>query len=1129
MADDVVIRISAKDLAQQGFRKAEKRVERLGKRLDGFSTKAKSMGAGMTKWVTGPIALFGAGVFKVGVDYDNALKSMSTSTGAVGADLDALGQTFKGVFGAVPDDAATVATAIGDINTITGATGPALQAMTQQVLDASRVLGEEATPNAKGFANALVQFERPAEEGAAILDRLFTVSQNTGAGLGALISQTNTYGSVLKNAGFSMEESAQLFGALSKTGIEVSRLMPGLNAAFRNWSKEGLNSRDMLQRTIEAMRAAKTDTEALSIATDAFGAEGAQRMTTAVRNGSFALEDLGDSLVGAEGKIQDTVDANRPLREEFQLLWREVQTQLIPAGKSLVDTLREMKPTFRAISERVAGVVQWFSELSPQMQSTIGVAALLFAGLGPLIGGLGFLAAGISAALPLFGALKIAALALTGPFGLVVAAVSAAVLIWQNWDTVKAMFGAAKDFIVKTARGLYTGVKDWLVGRFQSIVDGVKAKIDMVTGFFKGMFDAVVGNSFVPDMAAAVKAEFASMGQAMVDDTGKATSVVKARMSELQGIADNLFGATTISRAQDMVTALDGVENVSRLTTTAKRQLHSALTAALDAYRALGQEAPPTMVAVEQSTAAHLRTVDMLVLGYSALPPVVNSAGVSFLKLSDASDGAQQRLFNFATQAVPGVVHSTAATVGETQSLWSGFGGFMQGQLGSLNNIFQAAFTGGGGALGAVQSFATQGIAALMNMIPMVGPIISQFSGAFVAGFKKIGSAIAGAFGFGGPSAAEQEGRRVAGTFRQGLLAELNPEQMAEVQEAIKGAWKGNEIGAATVIAIRDAYIAAGASAEDALDVVNRLWQAEQEGGAAVQEVIDEITTTIEKETVPGLDALAETGRGTFEELTGTIDIMQATIANTDSLDRMAAEFRKASDGSTYDLGTILREAESLTDSLGSTHPAVVQMQGLIRDASETGVWDFQQMALAIGAIKDEMATPIVIPVTPVLTGMIDPDREGNDRLSPSNFRTREAWEANWLARNPGDAHRADEALGGHQFAAGTGGLRQFSPFGTPAWLHGEEEVLTRQQGEGVASMTARAIQAAEMRAVTTSSDGRLLAEAVNGIAAKVAQGVAKVLSGHRVPVTITLNGTRLAEELVPILPGELSRAGFRV
>ena len=99
--------------------------------------------------------------------------------------------------------------------------------------------------------------------------------------------------------------------------------------------------------------------------------------------------------------------------------------------------------------------------------------------------------------------------------------------------------------------------------------------------------------------------------------------------------------------------------------------------------------------------------------------------------------------------------NNASQSLGEQQSVWASFGGFMKGQIGNLNQLFMSAFTGGGGALGAAKSFATQGAAALMGMIPVVGPFLSQFAGPIVAGFGKIGSAFKKAFGFG-----KSEGRQ---------------------------------------------------------------------------------------------------------------------------------------------------------------------------------------------------------------------------------------------------------------------------------------------------------------------------------------------------------------------------------
>jgi hypothetical protein len=60
--------------------------------------------------------------------------------------------------------------------------------------------------------------------------------------------------------------------------------------------------------------------------------------------------------------------------------------------------------------------------------------------------------------------------------------------------------------------------------------------------------------------------------------------------------------------------------------------------------------------------------------------------------------------------------------------------------LGDLNNIFRSAFEGGGGIGGAVKSLATNLASNLLALVPMVGPILSQFAGAIVAGLSKIGN-----------------------------------------------------------------------------------------------------------------------------------------------------------------------------------------------------------------------------------------------------------------------------------------------------------------------------------------------------------------------------------------------------
>lgn len=110
------------------------------------------------------------------------------------------------------------------------------------------------------------------------------------------------------------------------------------------------------------------------------------------------------------------------------------------------------------------------------------------------------------------------------------------------------VFGRAYQAISLVVQNTYNAVKTWLLDRFTGIVDGIKGKIDAVTGFFNNMYMAVVGGSIVPDMINGIASEFGRLGSVMVEPTGLATGGV-------QGLFSGLF--TNISK-----TASDGFKDM---------------------------------------------------------------------------------------------------------------------------------------------------------------------------------------------------------------------------------------------------------------------------------------------------------------------------------------------------------------------------------------------------------------------------------------------------------------------------------------------------------------------------------------------------------------------------------------
>lgn len=185
--------------------------------------------------------------------------------------------------------------------------------------------------------------------------------------------------------------------------------------------------------------------------------------------------------------------------------------------------------------------------------------------------------------------------------------------------------------------------------------------------------------------------------------------------------------------------------------------------------------------------------------------------------------------------------HDIGATI--TQSLFKDFGPTLQRALEGGGNVLQSIGSKLGGNL-------TQHIFGSKTMQASISSIFGKtLGGAFNDLLPGIGaiagpliSKIAGLFaGIGGPSKAEKAGRSATDQFAAQLASTLTWQQQIEVHQAIAAG--ASEKWANEIVGVRDAYLKAGHSVEEAQDAVNRLWAAEKQGGTAAQAIIDEIIT----------------------------------------------------------------------------------------------------------------------------------------------------------------------------------------------------------------------------------------------------------------------------------------------
>jgi len=238
--------------------------------------------------------------------------------------------------------------------------------------------------------------------------------------------------------------------------------------------------------------------------------------------------------------------------------WRTLQEVI---GERLV-------VAFEKLEQVTAPIINSFLALDEDTQTMIVTIGALAAAIGPALVVFGMMAQGIGAIITLgpaivavFGAIKVAALALmANPILLGFAAVLAGIyLAWQNWDKIEPI-----------VRRLYEGVKKWIMDKLGPVFDWVGRKVEAVTGFFKDMYTAVVGNSYVPDMVEGIGREFDRLQSLMVDPAQKAakstTDAMRDMASEVQGLLNRLFPEIARMRAQAADLALlDQAESLGLL------------------------------------------------------------------------------------------------------------------------------------------------------------------------------------------------------------------------------------------------------------------------------------------------------------------------------------------------------------------------------------------------------------------------------------------------------------------------------------------------------------------------------------------------------------------------------------
>ena len=283
--------------------------------------------------------------------------------------------------------------------------------------------------------------------------------------------------------------SASAIAAFDKLGVSITNADGSLRDGDTVW-----------QETITALGQMTNETERDALAMQVMGKSAAE-LNPLIEDGGETYKQLAETMAqyGLDFIDQETLDKANQFNDSLDTIKATGALAFQQLGTTLAAYLA---PAMEKVVDVVGRIAEWLTSLDPQVLAVIATIAAVLAVLAPLLMIIGQISLGVSALMSVFAVLA-------GPVGIVIAIIAAliavGVLLYKNWDEIKARAIAFKDNVVATFNNFKTqvmttfnNIKTAIITPIQNAIDKVKSIIDKIKSWFPIKIGKIFDNIKLP-------------------------------------------------------------------------------------------------------------------------------------------------------------------------------------------------------------------------------------------------------------------------------------------------------------------------------------------------------------------------------------------------------------------------------------------------------------------------------------------------------------------------------------------------------------------------------------------------------------------------------------------------------